>query len=264
MTLRVAVSGATGRMGGAVGRLAAAADDLELVGGIAPEPGDGDSPFGRVVPVADAADVIEAAGAIVDFSAPEHLAELIERHGDALAGRALVVGTTGLGEREQSLLGRVAGEAPVLVAANFSAGVNLLLHLVREAAAALPAEEFDIEIVEAHHRRKADAPSGTALALARAAAEARGVGLDEVRRDGRSGRVGERPTGEIGMHAVRGGGVVGEHDVGFLGEQERIELRHVAADRDVFAAGALRAARWLHGRPPGRYDMSDVLGLGGR
>jgi 4-hydroxy-tetrahydrodipicolinate reductase len=137
--------------------------------------------------------------------------------------------------------------------------VNVLLSLVRDAARAL--EGYDVEIVEAHHRRKEDAPSGTALALGEAVADGRGLTLDRVRRDGRSGRPGPRPDGEIGFHAVRGGQVVGDHEVLFLGEMERVELVHRASDRTLFAAGALRAARWLSGRPAGRYTMLDVLGI---
>jgi 4-hydroxy-tetrahydrodipicolinate reductase len=148
----------------------------------------------------------------------------------------------------------------VLTAANFSVGVNVLLSLVATAAAAL-GPEYEVEIVEAHHRRKEDAPSGTALALGRAVAGARGVELDAVRRDGRSGRPGARPAGEIGFHALRGGSIVGEHQVWLIGEMDRLELVHRAADRALFAEGALRAAAWLAGRAPGRYSMRDVLGL---
>ena len=264
--LRLAVGGATGRMGQTLARLAAADPSLQMVGGIAPA-GSAAADAGAddgypVVRVPEAAaDLLRQADVLLDFSAPELLPRLAALHPEALAGRALVVGTTGLGAEALALLDELARRAPVLHAANFSVGVNLLAALVEQATRAL-GEAFDVEIVEAHHRRKADAPSGTALQLGAAVARARGVPLDSARRDGRSGQSGERPRGEIGFHAVRGGDVVGEHRVLFLGERERLELAHLAGDRAVFAEGALRAARWLHGRPAGRYTMRQVLGLG--
>jgi 4-hydroxy-tetrahydrodipicolinate reductase len=173
---------------------------------------------------------------------------------------AAVVGTTGLGRPAEEALEALAGVAPVLVAANFSLGVNLLLVLAETAARAL-GSDFDLEIVEAHHRHKRDAPSGTALALARALAAGRAVELDQVLTTSRSGEVGARPDGEIGVVAVRGGDVIGDHTAFFLGDGERLELTHRAGSRDLFAAGALRAAAWLASRPPGRYTMRDVLGL---
>ncbi|MEX0907087.1 MAG: 4-hydroxy-tetrahydrodipicolinate reductase, partial [Gemmatimonadota bacterium] len=151
--------------------------------------------------------------------------------------------------------------AAVLTAANFSIGVNLLLSLCEEVGGALDASAWDVEITEAHHARKVDAPSGTAIALGQAVARGRGVELAAVRRDGRSGHVGARSSGEIGMHSLRGGNVVGEHTVTFFGARERIELSHAATDRAVFAEGALAAAHWLAGRAPGRYAMRDVLNL---
>jgi 4-hydroxy-tetrahydrodipicolinate reductase len=201
------------------------------------------------------------ADVVIDFSSPELLRRLLEMHGDALGGVGLVVGTTGLMPEEQALLTRQAQRSPVLQAANFSVGVNLLLALAERAAAVL-GDDYDVEIVEAHHRRKVDAPSGTALALGDSVASGRGVWLGDVRVDGRGGRPGERPRGEVAFHAVRGGDIVGEHSVMFIGERERIELGHVAQDRALFAEGALRAARWLAGREPGAYSMRDVLGLG--
>lgn len=260
--VRLVVSGATGRMGSTLARLAASHPGLELVGGIDRAGADPDQHTGFPVVAAPpgAADLISGADALVDFSAPLFLAELLETQGDAIAGRALVVGTTGLGQAEERLLDRQAERSAVLVAANFSVGVNVLMSLAEQAARALGAE-YDIEIVEAHHRRKEDAPSGTALALGEAVAGGRDLHLGAARRDGRSGRPGPRPAGEIGFHAVRGGGVVGDHQVLFLGDLEWIELVHHASDRALFAAGALRAARWLRGRQPGRYSMRDVLGL---
>jgi 4-hydroxy-tetrahydrodipicolinate reductase len=263
MATRIVVSGATGRMGAQVGRLVRDAPDLELVGGIAPDGPPADSPYATVVPVQGAGSLIERCDVLVDFSAPDHLRALLTAHGDALAGRAIVVGTTGLGEHERRALDDAVHRSAVLVAANFAIGVNVLLELVRRAARALDPEAFDVEIVEAHHRHKADAPSGTALALGRAVAQARGRSLEDVRRDGRSGQGAERPTGEIAFHALRGGEIVGEHEVHFIGASERLSLGHVASDRALFADGALRAARWIAGREPGSYTMRDVLGLTG-
>lgn len=268
MALSLTVSGATGRMGRAVARLAAEADDVRLVGGIARDASGSErgraaraDGYERIEPVASARALIEAADAVIDFSAPAQTRAVLDRHGEALAGRALVVGTTGLDAGIEAGLDRAAARGPVVVAANFSIGVNLLTALVEEAARRLPAEAYDAEIVEAHHRRKADAPSGTALALGRALAAARGGELDALRRDGRSGRTGERSRGEIGFHALRGGDVTGEHRVLFLGERERIELTHATYDRTLFAEGAVVAARWAVGRGAGRYGMRDVLGV---
>lgn len=254
--------GATGRMGTTLTRLIADDDSVRLVGGVgrASEPEcDIGCPLTETPEEAGA--WIHEADVVVDFSAPELLRRVLEAHGDALSGKALVVGTTGLRDGEQALLRRAAERAAVLVAANFSVGVNLLLALAEQAARVL-GPEYDVEVVEAHHRRKVDAPSGTALVLGEAVARGRGVALDSVRRDGRSGRPGERPAGEIGFHSLRGGDVAGEHRVHFLGERERIELAHLAQDRALFAEGALRAARWIAGRPAGWYSMRDVLGLG--
>jgi len=255
--IRIALSGASGRMGRALARLAAETSGCAIAGGIARTTGPG------VVTVDDAGPLLAAMDVLIDVSAPAQLTAILSEHGDRLEGRALVVGTTGLDADLEAALDGLAEHTAVLVAANFSLGVNLLLDLARRAAAVLPGQQFDVEVVEAHHRAKADAPSGTALALARAVAEGRGEQLEGLRRDGRSGRTGARPVNEIGLHAIRGGGVVGEHRVLFLGTRERIELVHGALDRDVFAEGALAAARWVAGRAPGRFGMADVLGMGG-
>jgi 4-hydroxy-tetrahydrodipicolinate reductase len=215
----------------------------------------------EIVPFDDAADAMEMADVIIDFSNAAATRSLLESAGSALRGRAIVVGTTGLETATDQALQALSADAAVLVAANFSIGVNLLLRLTERVAAALDAERYDLEIVEAHHRLKVDAPSGTALAIGHAAAAGRATQLQQLRQDGRSGDTGERPVGQVGFHAVRGGGVVGEHRVLFLGARETIELRHEALDRSLFAEGALHAARWLAGRPPGRYHMNDVLGL---
>jgi 4-hydroxy-tetrahydrodipicolinate reductase len=259
--LKLVVSGATGRMGRSLAALAAADAGLQLLGGLARDPdGASAAAYPALRSPAEAGDLLRAADAVIDVSAPGFLRSLLEAQAGALAGRALVVGTTGLGREEERLLGAAAERGPVLTAANFSVGVNLLLVLAERTARVLDGG-YDVEIVEAHHRRKEDAPSGTALALAEAVAAGRGVELQRVRRDGRSGRPGPRPVDEIGLHALRGGSVVGEHSVLFLGERERVELVHRAEDRALFAEGALRAARWLAGQAPGRYTMRDVLGL---
>jgi 4-hydroxy-tetrahydrodipicolinate reductase len=262
--IRVAIGGLTGRMGRAIASRIADSRDLTLAGGTARAAGDVALPDGgrvSAVPVANAAALVAGADVLIDVSSPESLETLLHAAGDALAGRALVVGTTGLPAALEAALDAQATQAAVLVAANFSVGVNLLVVLAERAARTLDAMAFDAEILEIHHGRKVDAPSGTALALGRAVARGRDAVLDVHRRDGRSGTTGVRPTGEIGLHAVRGGGVVGEHRVLFLGQHERIELAHAAHDRGLFADGALVAARWLAGKPPGRYTMTQVLGL---
>jgi len=194
----------------------------------------------------------------VDFSVPAaveaHLAQARR------AGRPILIGTTGLEPDHFRLIDEAAAEIPLVYAANTSLGVNLLAHLVRETAARL-GEDWDLEIVEMHHRLKADAPSGTALMLGRAAAEGRGVALDQVADRGRDGITGPREPGRIGFAALRGGSVAGEHLAIFAAEGERLELGHRAESRAIFARGAVAAALWLVGRPAGRYTMADVLGL---
>jgi 4-hydroxy-tetrahydrodipicolinate reductase len=240
-------------MGRTLVRLAADADDLAIIGGIDTESGEENGM--SIVTMDDAAGMLGRADVVIDFSSAAATRALLEH--DA---RALVIGTTGLGADADHALKRAAQQRAILTAANFSIGVNLLLVLAERAGDVLDAG-YDAEIVEAHHNRKVDAPSGTALALAEAVARGRDVKLGDVRRDGRSGDTGARPQGEIGIHAVRGGGVVGEHRLMFIGERERIELTHIAMDRSLFAEGALRAARWIAGRAAGRYTMKQVLGL---
>ena len=198
------------------------------------------------------------ADAVIDFTAPQSTVDL-----SALAAQARtahVIGTTGLDDAQEDAVRKAARHTPVVLAPNMSVGVNLLLDLVERVSAVLD-ERFDIEIVESHHRHKADAPSGTALALGRAAAAGRRVDLDTAAVRGRDGITGARPPGGIGFAVLRGGDIVGDHTVMFAGEAERIELSHRATDRAVFARGAVHAARWAHGRPPGLYSMRDVLGL---
>lgn len=200
----------------------------------------------------------DAADVVIDFTfhaaVPGNISRAAER------GQAYVLGTTGLSDDERRAVRAAAAKIPVVWAPNMSPGVNLLLELVRRSAETL-GPEYDIEIVETHHRLKKDAPSGTALGLAEAAAAGRGVPLGEVARYGREGITGERPRGEIGIHALRGGSVVGDHTVLFLSDEERIELTHKAVSREAFARGAVRAALWLEGRAPGIYSMRHVLGF---
>lgn len=205
------------------------------------------------------AEAVAAADVVIDFSLPATLEELLAAC--RAARKPLVIGTTGYDLAARDLIASAAEEIPLLLASNFSVGVNTLFWLARQATLIL-GPGFDLEIVETHHRLKRDAPSGTAVRLAEVLAEAREVALTDVARHGREGIVGARPAGEIGLHAVRGGDVVGEHTVLFAGDGERVELTHRASSRETFALGALRAAAWLVQQPAGRvYDMEDLLGL---
>ncbi len=200
----------------------------------------------------------EEADTVIDFTFHTAVATNLE---NAVAnGQAYVLGTTGQTDTEKKFIQAAARKIPIVWAPNMSLGVNLMLELVRRSAAIL-GPEYDAEIVEMHHRHKKDAPSGTALGLAEALAEGRDVKLKEVACYGRNGMPGERPSGEIGIHALRGGSVVGDHTVIFAADEERIELTHRASSRDAFATGALRAALWLENRKPGLYNMRHVLGF---
>jgi 4-hydroxy-tetrahydrodipicolinate reductase len=259
--MRLAVVGASGRMGRAVVRLASA-EGMSIVCAIGTtdvgrDVGDlaGIGPIGACV--VDGIGAIEhaAADVVVDFSAPGATAALAPLA--AARGTAIVTGTTGLDPEAHAALAKAAVRVPVLAEPNMSVGVHVLARLVREAVAVLP--DFDLEIVETHHRAKVDAPSGTALRLAEVAAAARAsVASRQVH--GRHGKPGPRRADEIGMHALRGGDVIGDHEVHLMGGGERLELTHRATNRDVFAHGALRAARWMVGKPPGSYALRDVLG----
>jgi 4-hydroxy-tetrahydrodipicolinate reductase len=200
----------------------------------------------------------KACDVLVDFTTADAVTEhaaLAHQH-----GKGLIVGTTGLGDKEMAAIKAAASKSPMLQAANMSVGVNLLVSLVEKAAAML-GPEYDIEIFEAHHRHKIDAPSGTALSLGHAAARGRGVRLEDAMVPARFGQIGARPVGAIGMSVFRGGDVVGDHTVTFAGTGERIEFAHKASDRSLFAKGAVKAAVWLHGKPAGLYTMRDVLGV---
>ena len=197
---------------------------------------------------------------VIDFTTAEGSAMLADRA--ALAGKpALVIGSTGFNPAQRAAVEAAARVVPVVLSGNFSLGVNVMLGLVREAAARLDACDWDIEIFEAHHRRKADAPSGTALMLGEAAAQARGSDLAALRSAPRHGVTGPRETGRIGFTSQRGGGIVGEHQVVFAADDEILTLSHSARDRSLFARGAVEAALWVAGKPPGLYDMQDVLGF---
>ncbi|MDP2204940.1 MAG: 4-hydroxy-tetrahydrodipicolinate reductase [Alphaproteobacteria bacterium] len=208
---------------------------------------------------ADKNAVFAACDVLIDFTTPAATMD----HA-ALAhstGKALVIGTTGLSTIEDAAIASAATRAAVLQAANMSVGVNVLLSVVEQLAARLGPKDFDIEIFESHHKHKVDAPSGTALALAQAAAKGRGVKLDDAMVPARYGQIGPRPEGAIGMSVFRGGDVIGDHTVTFAALGERIEIGHRASDRALFARGAVRAALWLAGKPAGRYTMRDVLGI---
>ncbi|MDR3511573.1 MAG: 4-hydroxy-tetrahydrodipicolinate reductase [Caulobacteraceae bacterium] len=256
--IRIGVAGALGRMGRTVAALVRARAGAVL-GPLFDRPElAGQALDGAVLVTPDAA--LAQCDAIIDFSSPEastHLAEAAAARG----GVALVVGSTGFSPAQDAAVAAAARATPIVRAGNFSLGVNLLVGLVRQAAAALNAEDFDIEVFEAHHRRKVDAPSGTALMLAEAAAEGRGLDLARVSERARDGLTGPRTPGAIGFSVMRGGGVIGEHSVVFAAEDEIITLSHSARDRSLFARGALEAALWAAGRGPGLYDMQDVLGF---
>ena len=256
---RVAVLGPSGRMGSRLAALIEPRSDFELSAAI----DRADSPImGQIIAGAtvtsDLAQGLRECDIYIDFTTPAVTRAAAEAAASARV--AAVIGTTGLDPDSEAAIDALAKVAPVMVAANFSLGVNLLLALAESAARAL-GDDFDFEVVEMHHNRKRDAPSGTALALARALANGRDQAFDEVLCTARSGDVGARPPGEIGVATVRGGDIVGEHTAYLIGPYERIELSHRAGSRDLFAEGALRAAAWLKGRAPGRYDMRDVLGL---
>jgi 4-hydroxy-tetrahydrodipicolinate reductase len=264
--VRIAVIGAAGKMGRAIVRVIAETPGVLLAAAVeragAPEQGQdagtlaGLSPQGKLIephlPAAGAADVW------IDFSAPA--TAVTHARAAAAAEVAFVVGTTGLSAEDHAQIATVAHTTPVVLSPNMSVGVNVLLRLVSDAARTL-GPGYDLEIVEAHHRLKKDAPSGTALRLAEALAEATGRDLGQTAVYARQGDTGARTASEIGIQTIRGGDVVGDHTVFFLGLGERIEITHRASSRETFARGAVRAAQWLHGRKAGLYDMRDVLGL---
>ena len=260
--IRVGINGAAGRMGQLLCARTLAHPQLKLVGAtdmtafIGQDVGEmvglGTSGI-RIEALSEAA--FASCDVVIDFSLPEGTIALIP----LLQSQALVVGTTGLDEAGAMAVGQHAQTAPVVLAANFSTGVNVLLELVVQAAKLLP--HADIDIVEMHHSKKKDAPSGTALALAKAVCDARYYDAEESLIFGRAGDSGPRPTSEVAVHAVRGGDVAGDHTVILASQGERIELKHIASNRGAFADGALKAAAWVTQQGPGLYNMKDVLGL---
>ena len=263
----IVVTGVSGRMGQMLVHTIQKSDKAKLVGAIERK---GHDWIGRdlgvlmggvetgVIVSDDPLEAFAKAQAVIDFTAPS---ATVEFAGLAAQARAVhVIGTTGMSDDDLAKVSAAARHATIVRAGNMSLGVNLLTQLTKKVAQALD-EDFDIEVIEAHHNQKVDAPSGTALMLGEAAAEGRGVTLNDVRDSGRDGITGARKKGDIGFTAIRGGDIVGEHDVLFAAEGERIILRHIATDRAVFARGALKAALWGQGKAPGEYDMLDVLGL---
>ena len=263
----IVITGASGRMGQMLLRLVLASDKCRLVGAVeragSPAIGQdvgvllGGQPVGVTV-TEDALEAFARAQAVIDFTTPDATVGFA-----ALAAQARavhVIGTTGMEAAHLAALEPAARHAVIVRAGNMCLGVNLLVQLTKKVAQALDAD-WDVEIIEAHHNKKVDAPSGTALMLGQAAAEGRGVDLDAARDSGRDGITGARQPGAIGFSAIRGGDIVGEHDVLFATAGERIVLRHIATDRAIFARGALKAALWGQTQAPGQYDMMDVLGL---
>jgi 4-hydroxy-tetrahydrodipicolinate reductase len=265
--MRLVVAGAGGRMGRTLIRAIAETKGATLAGALEPK----GSPFaGRdsgelaglgpngIAISGDAASAIGEADAVVDFTIPKATVELAALA--AAAGCAHVIGTTGLSPDDEAVVRSAAARSVIVQSGNMSLGVNLLAALVKRVAKTL-GDDYDIEIVEMHHNKKIDAPSGTALLLGRAAADGRGVDLASHQVMARQGNTGARKAGDIGFASLRGGTVVGEHTVIFAGPAERIELAHKAEDRMIFARGAVAAALWTRGRKPGLYSMMDVLGL---
>ncbi len=242
--LKLIINGAKGRMGQALINCAKADPELEVSSAL--DHGD------------DFAAALAGCDAVIDFTHADVTLGVAEACAEA--GKALVIGTTGHSDAVRARIAELAKIIPIVFAPNFSVGVNTLFWLTRKAAEIL-GPDFDLEVVEMHHRLKKDSPSGTARRLVEILAEVRGLSYDSDVRHGREGMVGERTPKEIGLHAVRGGDVVGDHTVIYANVGERVELTHKASSRDTFAKGALRAAKWAHGREPGLYDMQDVLGL---
>lgn len=257
--MKLAVTGAGGRMGRALIEAIQADGGLELSAALdaAGSPAIGQD-LGGVKVSADVAAAVSACDVLIDFTRPEgtlaHLAACAKQ------GRSMVIGTTGFSAAQSASIGEAAKRIPIVLSPNFAVGVNVLFKLAETAARAL-GEGYDVEIVEAHHRHKVDAPSGTALKLGEVIAKALERDLKKVAQHGREGETGERPGKAIGFHAIRGGDIVGEHTVMFAGSGERVEITVRSQSRMTYAAGALRAARFLEAKASGLYDMQDVLGL---
>jgi 4-hydroxy-tetrahydrodipicolinate reductase len=265
MTLKLAIAGAAGRMGRELAKIVHNTEGCVLAGGLeAPGSAHVGADYGELIGekkmgVAisdDAAAVIAAVDGIIDFTVPNASLSLLKH----TKGKIHVIGTTGIDAAGDAEIAGAAKAATIVKTGNFSLGVNMLAALVKRAAAAL-GQDFDIEVLEMHHRMKIDAPSGTALLLGKAAADGREINLKEHSVRSRDGHTGARNSGDIGFATLRGGTVVGDHTVIFAGNGERLELRHVAESRELFARGAVKAAVWAKGKKPGLYSMFDVLGL---
>lgn len=264
--MKIAVAGCKGRMGLELVRTIIALNPSYYAGGsIHQSEALPDADFWKAVGIAEAckASVVQSAEALValadvviDFTRPEYTLELAEHCAEHK--KALVTGTTGLSKEQQMMLENFAKKTSILQGSNMSLGVMLVMKLVKEAAAKLD-DDFDIEIVEMHHRNKVDAPSGTALSMGKAAAAGRGVDFDKVAVLSREGQTGIRPKGEIGFATLRGGDVIGDHSVVFAGQGERIEINHKSSSRGIYANGAVKAAIWLADKPPALYSMQDML-----
>jgi 4-hydroxy-tetrahydrodipicolinate reductase len=265
--MRLVIAGAGGRMGRTLLHAIAATKGVTLAGAVEAE---GSAIIGRdagelaglgangIKIVGDAAPLLQHADGLIEFTIPAATAALAEL--SSRAGIVHVIGTTGHSAEQEAVIAKATSRAPIVKSGNMSLGVNLLAALVKRVAATL-GEDYDIEILEMHHNKKIDAPSGTALMFGRAAATGRGVDLAKRSARGRDGMTGARKPGDIGFASLRGGTVVGDHAVIFAGPAERIELTHRAEDRMIFARGALHAALWARGKKPGLYSMADVLGL---
>jgi 4-hydroxy-tetrahydrodipicolinate reductase len=254
--LKIAVAGALGRMGQVVSQAVEAEPGMRLVGRF-------DRPDATGEGLVDQAGALAAADVVIDFTTPAASTALAQACA-ARGGPALLLGATGFDQAQIAVIAEAAARVPIVRAGNFSLGLNMLLGFVEQASRQLGPDAYDIEVFEAHHRRKVDAPSGAALMLGEAAAKGRRVKLADVAKRGRDGITGARPAGEIGFSVMRGGGIVGEHSVTFAADDEVLTLAHSAHDRALFARGALAAARWIVGRPAGEYSMRDVLGFTGR
>lgn len=267
MTLKLAIAGAGGRMGRVLTRIISETKGCEVAGGLEAE---GSPNIGMDMGVisgmgalnvlirSDAISVLKQVDGIIDFTVPAATLALVAQ--TAALKKIHVIGTTGIDEAGDALIREAAKSTAIVKTGNYSLGVNILASLVKKVAAAL-GDDFDIEVLEMHHKHKIDAPSGTALLLGQAAADGRHINLKQHSVRARDGHVGARVAGDIGFATLRGGSVVGDHTVMFAGAAERIELSHKAESRDIFAFGAVKAALWCKGQKPGLYNMNDVLGL---
>ena len=261
--IKIGIAGALGRMGRAVALAVEARAGVEIAAlydapGSEGQIAEHEGVRGRVLVSRDQA--LTLCDVIIDFTVPAASTALAKKAAER-GGPALVIGSTGLTEPDLAVIATASKAIPLVQTGNYSLGVNTLVGLVRETAARLGPDAWDIEIFEAHHKRKVDSPSGTALMLGQAAAAGRGVALPEVSDRARDGINGARREGDIGFSVMRGGGIIGEHSVSFVAEDEIVTLSHSARDRSLVARGAVEAALWVSGKPAGRYDMMDVLGF---